>query len=146
MTQVDHELPYKYNDWFSLRDRQAYMTVCNGQLRDESVYEVLSLASAVTRTPSCSQHVSWSWSQTTDRYEEKAQPNVYPPPFIVVSVHRNARQLIKLCFFFKCYFLSSSICCLPSMAPSPHRRPHRHWSIMAASSIIASLLHGDQPY
>ena len=57
----------------------------------------MSLASAVTRTPSCSQHVSWSWSQTTDRCGEKARPNVCPPPFIVVSVHRHACQLIKLC-------------------------------------------------
>jgi len=57
----------------------------------------LILASAVTRTPSCSQHVSWSWSRTTDRCEEKARPNVCPPPFIVVSVYRHACQLIKLC-------------------------------------------------
>ena len=46
---------------------------------------------------SCSQRVSWSWSQTTNRCGEKARPNVYPSPFIVVSVHRRACQLIKLC-------------------------------------------------
>jgi len=57
----------------------------------------LGLASAVTRTPSCSQRVSWSWSQTTDQCGEKARPNVCPPPFIVVSVYRHACQLIKLC-------------------------------------------------
>ena len=57
----------------------------------------MSLASAVTRTPSCSQHVSWSLSQSTDRCGEKARPNVCPPPFIVISVHRHACQLIKLC-------------------------------------------------
>jgi len=57
----------------------------------------LSLASAVTRTLSCSQRVPWSWSQTTNRCGEKARPNVYPSQFIVVSVHRHACQLIKLC-------------------------------------------------
>ena len=46
---------------------------------------MLSLASAVTRTPLCSQHVSWSWSQTTDQCGEKARPNVCPPPFIFIS-------------------------------------------------------------
>ena len=55
------------------------------------------MISAVTRKLSCSQRVSWSWSQTTNRCGEKARPNVYPSPFIVVSVHRHACQLIKLC-------------------------------------------------
>jgi len=29
--------------------------------------------------------------------------------------------------FWKCYFLPSSIYCLPSIAPSPHSRPHHRW-------------------
>jgi len=41
--------------------------------------------------------VSWSWSLTTDQCGEMARLNVCPPPFIVISVHRHACQLIKLC-------------------------------------------------
>ena len=48
------------------------------------------------------------------------------------AVHRcfssHTRVSVNKVMFWKCYFLPSSICCLPSMAPSPHRRPHRRWS------------------
>jgi len=47
-------------------------------------------------------------------------------------VHRHSssqtRVSVNKVMFWKCYFLLSSICCLPSMAPGPHRRPHRRWS------------------
>ena len=49
------------------------------------------------------------------RHGEKVRPNDCSQPFNVISVHRHAWQLINV-MVWKCYFLSSSICRLLSLA------------------------------
>jgi len=115
-----------------VRDR----TVCNRQLR-VSLGSLESIASAVTRTPSCSQHVSWSWSQTTDRCGEKARPNVCPPPFIVIAVHRHACQLIKFCSETATFYRRQSV-----VFYQWHPVRIAAGSIMAAHSSIDSTING----
>ena len=83
----------------------------------------------------CSQHVSWSWSQTTDPCGEMARPNAYPPPFMVISVQRHACQLIKLCSENATFYRRQSVV-FHQWHPSPHRRPHRRCSIMAAAPSL----------
>ena len=56
------------------------------------------------------------------------------------SVNWSVRPQCMLCYVLKRYLLSSSICRLPPMAPSPQRRPHRSGSITAAHSSLTPLL------
>ena len=64
------------------------------------------------------------WSQTSIEGWHSFNPSV------VVQRYFSSQTRVSVNMLWKCYFLSSSICCLLSMAPSPHRR----WSIMATTS------------
>jgi len=82
-------------------------------------------------------------------------PRAFGPPCIydffcsAVSVDAvvrgRGRTLCRCkCCVLKRYFLSSSICRLPSMAPSPHRSPHRqhgeklHWFELVENTSMAN--------